>query len=229
MGDNFQKIQRQEPAWPVPRELMKRCQQCGERRDCFWEKTRAPDQLAIDLKAYFGEGVIQFSHQLEALVKGGNPKDVRLEFPLTWLLARYKWNVPTALPFSAPDRDVNVIIANKGHQSLVIAPLVGEGLGEMADTAILSFHESVKEGENYAGLRELLGNSTVSNLSVLLTKDITVPPVRGGTYSWLISAYVFPYVLRSDDVESFLSNVNGVGREEFLQIAHPLEADVLLK
>lgn len=229
IGDNFRKIQRQEQACPVPRALMSSCQECFERNDCFWEKLKVPEQLAQELKAYFGDGVNQFSHQLEALAKGGDPKTVQIEFPLTWLLARYKWDVPTAIPLSAPDRDVNVLVAYKGHQSMVVAPVVGEGLEDMADTAVLSFHEHIKEGEEFQPLRDIFSNSTVSNLSVLLTKDLGIPPVRAGAYSWLISAYVFPYLLRSDDIEGFLSTVNGVSREEFLQVAQPLEVDVLVK
>ncbi len=229
MGNNFHKLQRQEESCPLAREFIKKCQACGERNDCFWDKINSPNEMAAELKAYFGEQVMSFSHQLENYLQGGDPKEVRLEFPLTWLLAHYKWDVPTAFPLSAPDREINIIIANKGHQSMAVAPLVGENLGEMGETAILSFHEHVKEGEEYGELRELFQNTTVSNLSVLLTKDLKMPPVRGGSYSWLIAAYVFPYLLRCDDIEGFLSDVNGVEREEFLQIAHPLDVEVLLR
>lgn len=229
MGDNFHKIKRQEAACPISREFINRCQQCSERSDCFWEKTETPAVLAEELKGYFGDQVVNFSHQLETWLKGGDEKEVRLEFPITWLMAHYKWSVPTALPLSAPDRDVNIIVGKKGHQSLAIAPLVGDGLEEMGEGAIHSFHEHVKEGEEYESLRTLFRESSLANLTVMLRKELDVPPVRGGSYSWLVSAYAFPYILRSDDIEAFLSSVNGVSREEFLQIAHPLEVDVLMK
>ena len=227
LGDNFSKLQQQKQHCPVAGEFMKKCQDCVERKDCFWAKMRVPEELAAEFKAYFGDGVIQFSHQLESLGKGISEKDVRLEFPVAWLLAHYGWNVPTALPFSATDRDVNVIVATKGHQSLIIAPVVGDGMESTAETAILSFHETIKESEEFSGLRDALGNSTLSSVGVLLMKDITTPPVRGSTYAWLIAAYVLPYLLRCDDIEGFLSSVNGVPREAFLQVVQPLEVDVL--